>query len=357
MELPDLDIRTAIITIVAIMIFFMVISLWSGIRRIQKARALKFFRMRRDRMVSGWRLIFIAAVLLGIAWLTNQYAEPVLYNYFPPSVTPSLTPTITQTPTITLTPTMTLSPTITLTPSETDTPTITPTPHIPLAVEVLFESVVTPNPETVFSPLVFTQELDENFQPVAPDTVFQNPVGQIFAQFSYDLMSVNAQWTALWYRAGELVHFETKPWDGGTGGIGYSDWAPSPQEWIPGEYEVQIFVGLDWKISGRFLVEGELPTPLPSDTATRTATGTRTSTATRTSTITPGPSPTPTASDTFTPRPPSPTPTSTLTRAPTPTQAPPTATLTRAPTPTQAPPTITLTNAPTWTSTPTNVVR
>jgi hypothetical protein len=343
------------------MFFFMILSLWNGVRKIQKARSLKFFRMRRDRMVAGWRLVLAAIILLVLALLVNRFAEPILYSYFPPSATPSLTPTISLTPTTTLTPTITVSPTITLTPSETDTPTITPTPHIPLAIEVLFVSVATPNPETVFSPLTFAQELDESFLPVNPNTVFQNPVGQLFAQFSYDKMSPNAQWTALWYRAGELVHYETKPWDGGTGGFGYADWNPSPQDWLPGEYEVQIFVGLNWKVSGRFTVEGDVPTPEPSATPTRTLTPTRTATVTRTATpsrtatptrtytITPGPSPTPLPTQTYTPKPPSPTPTKTLTRAPTATAAKPTATLTRAPTRTPTPPLPTLTKAPTST--------
>ena len=34
-----------------------------GVRAIRKARTLKFFRMRRDRMVSGWRMLFAAFVL------------------------------------------------------------------------------------------------------------------------------------------------------------------------------------------------------------------------------------------------------------------------------------------------------
>jgi hypothetical protein len=174
-------------------------------------------------------------------------------------------------------------------------------------VEVQFTSVVTPNPEAVFSALQFSRALDENFLPIEPNTVFENPIDHLYAQFTYDLMTTQAQWTALWFREGELVHFETKPWDGGTGGIGYTDWEASPENWLPGEYSVHIFVGLAWKVSGQFTVEGDLPTPEISLTPSPTA----------------GPSATVRPSDTRQPartatiRIPSLTPSKTLTNAPT----------------------------------------
>ena len=66
------------------------------------------------------------------------------------------------------------------------------------------------------------------------------------------------------------------PWDGGTGGVGYTDWNPEPYLWLAGEYEVQIFVGLSWKTSGRFTVEGQPPTAVPSATPSPTRTSTST---------------------------------------------------------------------------------
>jgi len=341
----DLDIHTTVLTAFVLAIGFAILFIWIGIRSIRKARALKFFRMRRDRMVTGWRLIFFSLVLVILAFLLNRFAEPVIYNFFPPTPTLTATPTITQTPTITLTPSITQTPTITTTPSVTDTPTPSPTPHVPLAIEVQFTSVVTPNPAAVFSPLQFARALDENFAPIEPAIVFQNPVGHLYAQFSYDNMLVGAQWTALWFRGVELVHFETSPWDGGTGGVGYTDWNPQPYEWLPGLYEVQIFVGLQWKTVGTFTVEGDAPTPPPSPTPTFTVTLTPTPTATRTPRPTATASFTPGFSPTATPRP-SATPTS---RYPTST---PTPAYTHAPSNTPGTPTATFTHAPTYTASP-----
>jgi len=276
-------------------------------------------------------------------------AEPLIYRYFPPTATHTLTPTITITPSITLTPTISLTPTITLTPSITDTPTITPTPHIPLAIELKFESTITPNPVAVFSDLVFSNGLDEDYRPLNPNEVFQNPVGHMYALFSYDSMIPGSQWTALWYRGSNLVHYESLPWDGGSGGLGFTDWDPDPSEWIEGEYEVQIFVGTRWIVSGRFLVEGTPPTPEPSQTPTPTTTNTATPTSTRT------PYPSATPIPTRTPRPTStrtPIPTRTLTRTP---YLSPTPTRTRTPWPTvtKTPVTPSITPWPTLTRTPT----
>jgi hypothetical protein len=196
----------------------------------------------------------------------------------------------------------------------TDTPTITPTPFIPPAIEALFESVVTPNPNAVFSPLLFSS-VYENSECVAPSTSFVNPIREMWACFSYDGMLPGVQWTALWYRENELVRYETYPWDGSTGGLYYTQWSPSPEIWLPGEYQVQLFVGHDLKVIGRFIVSGDPPTASPtiSPTLTASPTLTRTPSGTPTSSRTPVPTGTPTA--TRTPRP---TATSTATRTPRP---------------------------------------
>ena len=168
-------------------------------------------------------------------------------------------------------------------------------------------------------------QLDENFQPVDPAIEFANPIVKLYGVFSYDLMTVGAQWSALWYRGADLVCFETIPWNGGTGGIGYTECSNPVGGWQAAEYEVQIFAGMDWKNSARFVVTGEPPTPEPSFTPTRTPIPSATT----------GPSPTvPSATPTIT-RTPTRTPTITLTPTPTNTRRP---TDTRRPTLTSPPP-------------------
>jgi hypothetical protein len=273
--MPRMDINSGFIAIAVILVAIALVSLWSGIRDIQSARKMTFFRLRHQRIASGWRLFGLALVLGILAIALPVFGEPVAYQYFPPSPTITLTPSITLIPTITLTPSITVTPSITLTPAQSATFTPTSTPFLPLPVLALFQSNITPNPEAVFSSIQFTTSGDK-YPVISPATVFQNPVGHMYAIFSYDNMLPGVQWTAIWYRGSAQVHLETRPWDGGTGGYGFTDWNPQPYEWLPGNYEVQIFVGEDWKVVGRFIVQGNPPPAPPTGTPTFTPSPTRT---------------------------------------------------------------------------------
>ncbi|MEA2007863.1 MAG: hypothetical protein U9O54_01990 [Chloroflexota bacterium] len=299
-----LDIHTGIQTALVLAAIAVILSIIFGIRSLVAGKKIQFFRMRHRHITRGWRLIFFAFLWGAVGTLLYFYGEPVAYHYMPPSATvpPSFTPSLT--PTITLTPSITLTPTITNTPSESYTPTITPTPHIPLAVEVHFEGELTPPADAVFSSIEFTNEgLDALHRPMHPNTVFQNPVEHMYAAYSYDKMEDGVQWTSIWYRNGEIVYYETKPWTGGSGGLGYTDWYPDAAEWLPGTYEVQIFIGLDWIRVGFFTVEGVPPTPTATPTPTRTPslTPSVTITLTPTPTDTPTPSRTPAPTETESP--------------------------------------------------------
>jgi len=367
----DLDVRTGVLTAAILAGVIALLSLWRGINAIASSRKVPYFRMRREKMVRGWRQIFLFLFLGGMAYLIYSYAEPFVYGFFPPTLTPTFTSTITPTSTISLTPTITPTPSITETPSITDTPTETPTPHLPLAIEAQFEGGLTPPADVIFSRIEFSnQGIDSLYRPIQPAEFFTNPVGEMYAYYSYDGMSDGIQWSALWYREGDLVNYETSPWIWGTGGSGFSEWKPDPESWLPGEYQVQIFVGLDWIVAGTFIVEGDPPTSTPTltetpsqtptssqtstptieptATATPTATITETSTITYTPTITPTvptftptatnspwPTSTPQPTKTLAPKTPTHTATPTITRWPTATPLTPTATITRWPTPTK----------------------
>jgi hypothetical protein len=292
--MPLMDIQSGLIAVVVVLAVFVMIAMRSGLRTIRLARKMTFYRLRRQREAGGWRLMGIAVLLLMIAIWLPVFGLPVAYEYFPPTPIPSLTPTSTVVPTITMSLTITLTPTVTDTPLITDTATASPTPFIPAAIQALFQSSVTPNPKVVFSTLQFTT--DGSTYPVSnPETVFQNPVKHLYAVFTYDQMLPGVQWTALWLHEGQLVHYETKPWDGATGGSGFTDWNPPPDKWVPGIYEVQIFVGEEFVGNGRFLVQGNPPTTAPTltPTFTKIPTNTFTPSSTPTQSKTPLPSTTP----------------------------------------------------------------
>jgi hypothetical protein len=286
--MPRMDIQSGVIALVILAGIFAILSARSGLRAIQSARKMTFYRLRRQREAGGWRLLGLAALLIGFAVVLPLYGLPVAYEYFPPSPTASLTPSITIVPSITLSPTITLTPTVTDTALVTDTPTITTTPSLPLAIVALFQSSITPNPGAVFSPLTFSTKIDNDLQAIDPQTVFENPIGEIFATYSYDQMVPGAQWTAVWLREGHQICLETHPFAGGTGGYDEAHCSNPAGGWQPGIYETQIFVGEDWKVVGRFLVQGNPPTVIPSSTLTPS----------RTPTLTPTPTPSPTPSHT-----------------------------------------------------------
>jgi hypothetical protein len=258
-----MDIRAGVIAAVVLSVIGALLVFRSGYRAWLSARKLTFYRIKRQRERGGLFTVLGAVVLLSFAVWLFMFGEPIAYRYFPPSLTPTPTPTLTTIPTITLSPTITLTPTITFTPAMTDTPPFTSTPFIPLAIEALFESEVTPNPDAAFSPLQFTLNCS-NFLDFEAAAVFQNPIRYMCAVFTYAEMIPGSQWTALWYRDGELVHYETIPWDGETGGYGFTEWEAPPEEFLPGNYEVQIFVGLEWKVVGQFILQGDAPTRAPT---------------------------------------------------------------------------------------------
>ena len=225
------------------------------------------------RRFPGWLL----SLLLGVMLIAIVGGAMLLRNNPPPAIPAPTGPLMTSLAQVgapgtepTKAPPPTEAPPPTPEPLPSETPSGTPLPQIPALIQAEFSSPVSPNPQAMFSPLLFSEEIDENSQPSMPAVAFTTPLRQLYAVFSYDQVNIGAQWTALWYRGSQLVYYETRPWDGGTGGLGYSIWYPGMNQWIPGEYEVQIFLGLTWKTSGFFTIE-DMPatlTPTPSPTAT-----------------------------------------------------------------------------------------
>lgn len=284
-----LDIHSFILAATIILVFFGIYALWRGRSAIRASGDLPYFRLRQQRLLQGWQTVFWALLLFGASAWFGVYGERTAYSIFPVTATPSLTLTPSQTPSPSLTPSITLTPSLTLTLQFTLTPSPSPVPQLPASILGLFTSLVTPNPNAVFSPLTFARGANlDTYQLTGAGVVFENPVNGLYAVFSYDGMIAGVQWTALWYRGAELVHYETKPWDGTTGGYGYTEWFPDAEEWLPGFYQVQIFVGQEPKVVGNFEVQGapatSTATPTPSKTPTGTPTRTNTPTITATHT-------------------------------------------------------------------------
>jgi len=303
LENLSLDLQAFIRTAAALALISGLYSAWRGVRFLRSSGQMPYFRVRQKRAVSAWRLIGLSVVLFILAAALAFSGEDLAYRFFPVTTTPTQVPTPSLTPSPTEPPTVTLTPSITPTLEFTYTPSPTSIPQLPPSIEALFLSSVTPDTNAVFSPLTFSTGLNlSSYEPSGVDTVFQIPVEEIFASFTYDQMQNGSQWTALWYRQGTLVHFETLTWDGGTGGAGFTEWSPDSEEWLPGMYQVQIFVGADPKVVGDFEVVGEVVTSTATVTPSLTAspTFTETSSPTFTATDTRFPTDTVTPTPTFT---------------------------------------------------------
>jgi hypothetical protein len=299
----NLDIATTVRVFFVLILLLSALFFYRAWRGFQEAKKLYFFIKRRQLLKQMWLLIFIGLIIIVFAFSVNRFTEPIVYRFFLPSPTLTLTPTNSPTPTITQTPTISPTPTVTLTSQ------FSPTPMLPVVISEGFKSTVTPNPKAAFSQIIFSRKLDKNLRPLIPELSFNNPIITLFGSFSYDQMTIGSQWTALWFRDGELIAYESLPWNGASGGYGFTESKLEPEEWLPGKYEVQIFIGNIWKISGNFNVVGTpatstpTSTNIPTKTLMPTSTPTRTPTQPPTITITPTPKPTMTLTVTRTPRP------------------------------------------------------
>src|SRR5689334_863165 len=116
-----MSISAGIMILVALLAIGALLSARAGIRSIQSARTVVFYRTRRARMVAGQQWLGISFVLLIFTIASAIFGKPAVYQVFPQAIPP--TPTSTWTATSTQTP----PPTFTNTeiPAATQTPIVT----------------------------------------------------------------------------------------------------------------------------------------------------------------------------------------------------------------------------------------
>jgi hypothetical protein len=236
------------------------LAIWLGSRRIAGSSRLRFYLLRRERAVLGWRFILGGTVFLVVAVAVWRFGRQAVYVAFPPTPSTTPSPTVTRTPSVTIRPTQTETPRVSLTPSQTLTPTSSVTPRLPEQLQIFFQETITPRADVLFSPVLITDRLNAGNLAVDPREEFDRPPATLYGAFSYENLADGVRWTALWYRGDEIVCYESKPWDGGTGGYGYTECAPAGG-WRVGEYEVQMFAGTQWKVSARFTILSIRTTP------------------------------------------------------------------------------------------------
>jgi len=291
-----------------------------GLLTLAQSRRLRYFQLRRAAVQRGWQLLLASIGLLIAAGLTFGLGTPLLRLVVAPTgtITPTLPPSATLTPiasaTLTLAPTDTLTPGPSPTETSTATATASPAPSLPEAfITPIISATVTAPPEALAANLRFA--LGDNCAITEGGQFFDQLPKTIYAHFFYDAWLPGVQWSGVWLRDGAVVYVETHLWDGSTGGCGFSNSDNGKLWWAVGHYEVQIFVGARWLVSGQFEVVQSSPTPTITPTRTpRAPTETASATLTRTPVT---PSATPSRTPTRTPVLPTQSPTATRTRTPT----------------------------------------
>ncbi|HEX6271284.1 MAG TPA: hypothetical protein VFZ43_13685, partial [Anaerolineales bacterium] len=94
--------EVGIILVVALFVSAALLAARAGIRAIQSARKVSFFRLRRAHMLAGWKWLLLALFLFSFSVASALVGEPVASQLFPPTPGPTASPTSTPLPTATL---------------------------------------------------------------------------------------------------------------------------------------------------------------------------------------------------------------------------------------------------------------
>src|SRR5512147_401069 len=86
-NVSHMDIQSGVIALVLLAALFGVLSARGGLRTLQSARKMTFYRLRRQREAGGWRLLGLAFLLFAIAVALPLYGLPLVYRYYPPTPT------------------------------------------------------------------------------------------------------------------------------------------------------------------------------------------------------------------------------------------------------------------------------
>src|SRR6185369_8479683 len=123
-----MSISAGIMILVVLLAIGALLSARAGIRSIQSARTVVFYRTRRARMVAGQQWLGVSFVLLIFTVAAAVFGRPAVYQIFPQAIPP--TPTSTWTATSTQTPLPTFTNTNIPTATQTSNATITPAPTL-----------------------------------------------------------------------------------------------------------------------------------------------------------------------------------------------------------------------------------
>jgi len=120
----------------------------------------------------------------------------------------------------------------------------------------LIEPEVELTEDAAFTNLVFSTEINEDYDPVAPRRTFVEGFFTIYATFDYVGMADGMAWSWIWRRNGEVINGGNELWQYSDDGPGWIYFEP-PEGYAPGQYTLDVWVNGELFQRGSFVVESE----------------------------------------------------------------------------------------------------
>lgn len=120
----------------------------------------------------------------------------------------------------------------------------------------LIEPEVELSEEATFTNLVFSTEINDDYDPVSPRRTFVEGFFTIYATFDYVGMADGLAWSWVWRRDGEVINGGNELWQYADDGPGWIFFEP-PEGYAPGQYTLDVWVNGELFQRGSFVVESE----------------------------------------------------------------------------------------------------
>lgn len=104
-----------------------------------------------------------------------------------------------------------------------------------------FEHTVDITDDTAIANLSFSNEIDDQYRPIAERSSFGEGFFTIYATFDYEAMADGMEWSWVWRRDGQVMDGGNQIWAYGDDGPGYVYLTPE-DGFSPGEYALEIWV-------------------------------------------------------------------------------------------------------------------
>jgi len=112
-------------------------------------------------------------------------------------------------------------------------------------------------PTTEFTRLIFSTEINDDYDPISPRRTFVQGFFTIYATFDYQGMADGMEWAWVWRRDGEVVNGGNELWEYGSNGPGWIYYEP-PEGFSPGEYTLEVWVNEELFQQASLTIENEV---------------------------------------------------------------------------------------------------